>query len=437
MPKPHLVVMGTLMTNTNCGVAALGASLVKLLSEQFPESDITLLVGNRDNRPARIHVDGTARTIPVVNFRAYPLSAPQQNIYIITVLAALYRLVPLRTVRRIIARCCHWIALVESAALVGDVRGGDSFSDIYGLKGFLIATLPIAAVIWVRGDITLFPQTYGPYRHPVARAIARYILRHARIVLSRDRTGLETTVRLGAAPERVRLCPDVAFALDPVPPAVARFEPPLPEAGRSRIVGVNVNALMYNGSPAQNRRFGMKLDYRDYLRKLLATLLDDPETRVLLIPHTFAPPDTIESDPVACRWARDELDEIRRDRAHLLTTSHDQHEVKSIIGRCNLFVGSRMHACIAALSQGIPTVGVAYSAKFHGVFETVGVANWVIDGRTVDADEALSRTLEVLAQGQACCAQLAERMRDVASSLRSNFSAIAISCAVAERGLMA
>jgi polysaccharide pyruvyl transferase WcaK-like protein len=84
-----------------------------------------------------------------------------------------------------------------------------------------------------------------------------------------------------------------------------------------------------------------------------------------------------------------------------VTREYDQHEIKGVIGLCDFFIGSRMHACIAALSQGIPTVGVAYSRKFEGVFETVGASDWVIDGRTQCVREALSRIAELFAQKDA------------------------------------
>jgi polysaccharide pyruvyl transferase WcaK-like protein len=52
-----------------------------------------------------------------------------------------------------------------------------------------------------------------------------------------------------------------------------------------------------------------------------------------------------------------------------------------------------MHACIAALSQGIPTVGVAYSRKFVGVFESIGAGDMVADARTITADEIINKIL--------------------------------------------
>ena len=54
-------------------------------------------------------------------------------------------------------------------------------------------------------------------------------------------------------------------------------------------------------------------------------------------------------------------------------------------------MGSRMHATIAAISQCIPTVGLAYSKKFAGVYETVGIDDCVVDLRDMDNDKVLGR----------------------------------------------
>jgi hypothetical protein len=48
-------------------------------------------------------------------------------------------------------------------------------------------------------------------------------------------------------------------------------------------------------------------------------------------------------------------------------------------------------ARIAALSQYVPTVGVAYSDKFKGVFESVGAGHTVIDARVVDSGSAIEK----------------------------------------------
>jgi polysaccharide pyruvyl transferase WcaK-like protein len=43
-------------------------------------------------------------------------------------------------------------------------------------------------------------------------------------------------------------------------------------------------------------------------------------------------------------------------------------EAKSYISGLDLLIGSRMHACIAAYSSGVPVFPLAYSRKFSGLF---------------------------------------------------------------------
>src|SRR5690606_11977077 len=100
-------------------------------------------------------------------------------------------------------------------------------------------------------------------------------------------------------------------------------------------------------------------------------------------------------------------------RVHILEGEYDQSELKHIIGNCNFFIGSRMHSCIAALSQGIPAVGVAYSRKFAGVFESVCMNDWVVDLRTITTEEAVARTIALLLTRGEARATLARKLPQV------------------------
>jgi polysaccharide pyruvyl transferase WcaK-like protein len=88
------------------------------------------------------------------------------------------------------------------------------------------------------------------------------------------------------------------------------------------------------------------------------------------------------------------LEEAERNRIHLLSSEYGACELKGIIGKCEFFIGSRMHACIAAISQGVPTVAVAYSRKFTGVFDSVGAAEMVLDAWSVSEDDALEMIMQ-------------------------------------------
>jgi polysaccharide pyruvyl transferase WcaK-like protein len=348
-----------------------------------------------------VSVDGAARPVETVNFRLSPRAALGQQLPWIMLMSALYRVIPSAAARRWIVSTSPWIQSVVEADFVGDIRGGDSFSDIYGLKNFVGGCLPVLSVIWIRGGIHLLPQTYGPFRSKLAQRLARYILLRAQSIWSRDRVSLQEVARLTGGRRTGSLCPDVAFALEAIRPESPAVDVPLGERDGETLIGLNVSGLVYYGGYTRANMFGLKLDYRTFVKRLVEQLLLDNSNRILLVPHTFAAEGRVESDPAACRDLQQALSPSLRDRVHLVTKEYDQHGIKGVIGMCDFFIGSRMHACIAALSQGIPTVGVAYSGKFSGVFEMVGGENWVIDGRTEGVDEALIRVEELFSERKA------------------------------------
>jgi colanic acid/amylovoran biosynthesis protein len=59
--------------------------------------------------------------------------------------------------------------------------------------------------------------------------------------------------------------------------------------------------------------------------------------------------------------------------AHVIEADLRPEEIKAIIARCAAFVGTRMHANIAALSSHVPTVAISYSHKTPGIMRACGV----------------------------------------------------------------
>lgn len=399
----QVCIMGASLELGNRGVAALAASLVRLVSALNPNTHIMFLLGRSHSKPFMLATGNGAERYPVVNYRLTPTAPLREQLWWIVLLSAIYRAVPIRCLRTRILASGQWFRAVAGADWVGDIRGGDSFSDIYGMKRFLFASLAAISVIWIKGDIVLFPQTYGPFASRFARWLGSYILKRASAVLARDHTSVEVARSLGAKPSKVQFCPDVAFALESREPDRIVANPPLPSSTfrcprPTALIGLNVSGLLLNGGYTRNNMFRLKMDYREFLVLLLQNLLGDRSNRVLFVPHTFAPPGSVESDPAACVGIRDFLPEPFRDRAYLITGEYDQSQIKAIIGHCDFFIGSRMHACIAALSQCIPAVGIAYSRKFHGVFDSVGAGDWVVDGRDLTPEQGVDRCVHLFSR---------------------------------------
>ena len=65
-----------------------------------------------------------------------------------------------------------------------------------------------------------------------------------------------------------------------------------------------------------------------------------------------------------------------------MTGDYGAPELKSVIGLCDMFIGGKMHANIAATSMGVPTVAIQYkrySQKFNGIMRLLGQEKYVCD----------------------------------------------------------
>jgi polysaccharide pyruvyl transferase WcaK-like protein len=162
--------------------------------------------------------------------------------------------------------------------------------------------------------------------------------------------------------------------------------------GTTCVVGVNISGLLYMGGYTRRNMFRLRDDYQALIDRLLRAILTETNAAVLLVPHVFG----LEEEEIACAKALQTHHAHWPGRVFALAEPLTEHELKWLIGKTDFFIGSRMHACIAALSQAVPALGLAYSNKFLGVFESAGVGDATIDLRNVAEADVIARTLTAL-----------------------------------------
>ncbi len=397
--KFKVCLMGASMGTGNKGVSALASSLVKLIKKNKPGAFVSFFTGNRISDPQEVMLASGTLKIDVVNHRLSPKAKPSEHLFLIFFLACIHRLIPLKGLRKKITDSNRFLGQMHQCDFAGDIFGGDSFSDIYGLQRLLFSSLTPVIALLLGKKLVLFPQTYGPYKSTAGKFIATYIISHSSAIFSRDRDSIITIEDLTGDKFKqlnVLFCPDVAFMLDSIMPHNPDIQPPVDITDKSAhpLIGFNINGLMYNGGYTRSNMFGLKIDFRSFAKKLLKTLLAETDARILLVPHTFGPPGNINSDPDASRDVLKSLNEAEKNRVCIMSREYNQSEIKGIIGNCDFFIGSRMHSCIAALSQSIPTVGVAYSKKFIGVFDSIGSGDSVVDARKENENTITEKILD-------------------------------------------
>lgn len=372
--KITVCLLGASLNTGNMGVSALASGTVTAALSCFPGGRVFLLDYGREPESYTVQTPAGPTTVDLVNIRFSKKFWLRNNIARLLLTAVCLRLIPQRWRRRWLARNPSLKTILE-ADVVASLAGGDSFSDIYGMGRLLYVSLPQILVLQLGKPLIMLPQTLGPFRGRFARGIAGYLMRGARAVYSRDKMSLlEAAPLMNGHATKLRFSHDMAFVME----AVAPGSNPLPsrEAGRP-LVGVNVSGLLLIGGYTRNNMFGLKSDYRALLREIVRRLVLNHEADVVLVPHVFG--DDAESDTQACAQMHQELAAEFPGRVHLVAGRFNQHEIKYLIGQCDFFMGARMHACIAALSQCVPAVCMAYSRKFAGVMESIGCAELVAD----------------------------------------------------------
>lgn len=249
--------------------------------------------------------------------------------------------------------------LADGLDCVIDIGAGDSFTDLYGRKRFAFLWLTKALLIARRVPLLLAPQTIGPFAGLVTRRLAAAVLPHCAEVITRDRESLELVQEISPA-ARVSQGIDVAFELPFADRASERGGP------RTRI-GINVSGLLAEQARSGTNRFGLTYDYLTAMEQLVARLSADEGNEVLVFTHVAGNADSRDDDG----WAVDRV-VAGCPKAQRVADFTDASAAKSFVSSLDVAVAARMHACVAALSSGVPVVPVAYSRKFAGLFGGIG-----------------------------------------------------------------
>jgi colanic acid/amylovoran biosynthesis protein len=235
---------------------------------------------------------------------------------------------------------------IQSFDVVIDTRSGDSFADLYGVERLFAMGLVAELVRRAGVPLILGPQTIGPFVSVAGRTLGRRSLKTASAVMSRDSASSAHAQQLGR-PVDVQST-DVVFAL-PRAPRTAK-----------RDVILNVSGLLWTPGP--------HVDAEHYRRTVAAVyegLVREGRT-VSLLAHVLDSP-LADNDVPAIR----EFAAAHAPGAEVLIPT-SLGNVREWLASGSVVIGSRMHACLNALSCGTPAVPLAYSRKFAPLFEDLG-----------------------------------------------------------------
>lgn len=355
-------LLGALVNNENMGCVALTYSLLSLLEEISHENNIVFEYYIFEmNRTKKIRKLCNKLNIPDIRIKIFDVTA-------------LFR------VRRFLHHFSTGIQsliALHNCNVVIDLTAGDSFSDIYGQYIFDSETNVKLLVERMRIPLILGPQTYGPFQTEKNIRKAKKAIEGASLVISRDQKSKDYISSF--TEKKVYVTTDLAFIL-PFEKSQIKEQ----EKNKTIVkIGINVSGLLLSEKTehtvlCQN----LKTDYDLYIRKIIDWLLEMKIYEIHIIPH-------VGND--GCEWVW----RIYGDRLHYYDAFETPIEAKNVIASMDLFIGSRMHATIGSFSAEVPTIAVAYSRKFSGLFEHLDY-EYVVDLCNQETKQAFEDTKEYI-----------------------------------------
>lgn len=257
--------------------------------------------------------------------------------------------------------------------------GGDQMSGEYGIST-LGTFINILYAILLNKPVVLYGESLGYFRNHVLTSIAKFIFDRTKLILLREELSKKYLDDNGINTSKVYVTADPAFLLKAS--LQSHVFDILSKEGideiRKPLIGINPSGLI-------NKLIGEEKT-TNIMAKVIDNLVENLNATIIMIPHVYT---SSVDDRIAINSIFHEVK--NKSKVKIIKNEYEPQELKGIIGQCDLFVGARMHATIAATSMLVPTVGIAYSHKMHGIIgEMLGQKKYLLNIKELSYESLIS-----------------------------------------------
>ena len=125
--------------------------------------------------------------------------------------------------------------------------------------------------------------------------------------------------------------------------------------------------------------------------------------------------------------ARDIISRMRHsDRAYSVEKLFTPAQMKAVMGRLEMCLVTRMHACILSTGINTPTCSINYQFKLHEYMKLVGLGDYTIDIDEVSYDRLKSLVERTWEQRSAMRATLTLSIPELCYQLKADMDGLAV-----------
>jgi len=264
------------------------------------------------------------------------------------------------------------------ADIVIDLSGDSICSDyswwsvFYALYNLLIARL-------YRKKYVLLAQTIGPMDYITLRFFLIYILRHAALIIAREKYTYQFVSEL-VGEKYLFLGKDIAFFLKPDYSVLDNI------SKKHNLSFNKCNRIVYVPSIIISRYFKEKISFDQYIDlnvEMIKRILNVFDGEIILIPHVF-------QDRVACQKI---AEHFKCKRVVLMNEDFNAAQYKAIFSKVSCVITHRMHAAVGSVSVNTPVIAWSYNKKFEGVIGSLVGQEYIVNIKKENNQHIMNKTL--------------------------------------------
>ena len=379
----------------NAGDAALALVTIQQFEEKFPGCKITLSMNDPDSYPEfKSKVNSFffwSKTRSKRGNGRWNLFQMLQLLFQSLLTALTYRLFRRKVCFHITRKQRLLLESYLRADLIVSVPGNYLVGTGRIGINLLVVCYTIGYAILLGKPLYIYPVSIGPFRHFWEWKLVNWVLTNARIVMVREPASMERLIESGFIHPRKYLIPDIAFSYTGASANTGRNW--LTSKGLTLDDNRPLLGITVINWEKQTTNFTNQNEYEISLFEAAKYFIEEMGGKVILFPQVCGPAlcddDRIPARRIYKRLQEEELDAIQVDNP----TPPDI--LKSAYGFMDLFIGTRMHSNIFALSSNVPVIAIAYRYKSNGVMQLLGLDDWIIEIEEINSEKLISLLLNL------------------------------------------
>jgi colanic acid/amylovoran biosynthesis protein len=269
---------------------------------------------------------------------------------------------------------------------------GDGFGEVYSVPAAISQYCVVLLGILLNKPVVIYAQSLGPFK--ITKFLARSILNKVALITVREELSEQYLQKTGVNRPPIYLTADSSFLLRPATEERVN-EIMMKEGcnkGGNHFVCISASRLI--ASRYKHRKSRPKYPtFIELMAQLVDYLTTELNAMVILLPHVIGPYERTDDRILAKQIY--EMVKLKH-KAKVINNEYTPREIRGIFRRCDLLIGGRTHACIAAISMGVPTIAIAYSHKTYGIMKMLDLEKYICDASTLEINELTSKIDELL-----------------------------------------